>query len=181
MVHVVCTGYGCISIERNSNLIYPIHSFKNTRRTSLSQEPANMSFIYKSNTGVPRWTQFEDLELESTLNLAPAKTTTELFRPQGHRSYRGRSRSPQRWRSSSGNTEFTPDVDVFDTPASYAIHISLPGARKEDIGVNYDEVILRDGELDKFLVLMRQYTYRTNRKYRYQGLFSGAAVAMKSF
>lgn len=32
---------------------------------------------------------------------------------------------------------FEPRADIFDTPASYLIHLSLPGARKEDIGVDW--------------------------------------------
>lgn len=38
------------------------------------------------------------------------------------------------------STEFSPAVDVFDTPTTYVLHVSLPGAKKEDIGINYDEV-----------------------------------------
>jgi HSP20 family protein len=34
--------------------------------------------------------------------------------------------------------DFTPEADVFDTEDSYVIHISLPGAKKEDVGVNWD-------------------------------------------
>ena len=34
--------------------------------------------------------------------------------------------------------EFTPEVDVFDHPEAYVIHVSLPGAKKEDVGVNWD-------------------------------------------
>ena len=34
--------------------------------------------------------------------------------------------------------DFTPDVDVFDTAESFVIHVSLPGAKKEDVGVNWD-------------------------------------------
>ncbi|KAI1142752.1 HSP20-like chaperone [Hypoxylon sp. FL0543] len=33
---------------------------------------------------------------------------------------------------------FTPPVDVFNTEKSYVLHVSLPGALKEDIGVNWD-------------------------------------------
>jgi len=33
---------------------------------------------------------------------------------------------------------FTPEADVFDTETSYVIHISLPGAKKEDVGANWD-------------------------------------------
>ena len=34
--------------------------------------------------------------------------------------------------------DFKPEADVFDTPDSYVIHLSLPGAKKEDVGVNWD-------------------------------------------
>lgn len=33
---------------------------------------------------------------------------------------------------------FQPEVDVFDTPEAFVVHISLPGAKKEDVGVNWD-------------------------------------------
>lgn len=33
---------------------------------------------------------------------------------------------------------FKPDVDVFDTSDSFVIHVSLAGAKKEDVGVNWD-------------------------------------------
>lgn len=35
--------------------------------------------------------------------------------------------------------QFSPPVDVFETPTAYHIHVSLPGAKKEDVGLNYDE------------------------------------------
>ncbi|KAF3913191.1 hypothetical protein AA313_de0205909 [Arthrobotrys entomopaga] len=34
--------------------------------------------------------------------------------------------------------EFTPRMDLFDTPDTFVVHIALPGALKEDIGINYD-------------------------------------------
>ena len=34
--------------------------------------------------------------------------------------------------------DHVPDADIFDTPSAYVIHLSLPGARKEDVGVNWD-------------------------------------------
>lgn len=37
-----------------------------------------------------------------------------------------------------GSEDFTPDVDVFDTADAYILHISLPGAKKEDVGVHWD-------------------------------------------
>jgi HSP20 family protein len=39
-------------------------------------------------------------------------------------------------RNESG--DFTPDADVFDTESSFVVHVSLPGAKKEDIGVSWD-------------------------------------------
>jgi HSP20 family molecular chaperone IbpA len=34
--------------------------------------------------------------------------------------------------------DFTPEADVFDTDAAFVVHIALPGAKKEDVGVNWD-------------------------------------------
>ncbi|CZT20071.1 uncharacterized protein RCC_05928 [Ramularia collo-cygni] len=34
--------------------------------------------------------------------------------------------------------DFHPDVDIFDTSESFVVHVSLPGAKKEDVGVNWD-------------------------------------------
>lgn len=41
--------------------------------------------------------------------------------------------------------DFTPSVDVFDTPAKYIVHVSLPGAKKSDLSIDYDaeESVLR--------------------------------------
>ncbi|KAJ6093986.1 hypothetical protein N7467_002831 [Penicillium canescens] len=41
--------------------------------------------------------------------------------------------------------DFTPAIDVFDTPAKYMVHVSLPGAKKSDLSIDYDaeESVLR--------------------------------------
>ncbi|KAK7424959.1 hypothetical protein QQX98_000235 [Neonectria punicea] len=36
------------------------------------------------------------------------------------------------------DNSFTPPVDIFDTETAYILHVALPGAKKEDIGVNWD-------------------------------------------
>ena len=36
------------------------------------------------------------------------------------------------------NEDFKPDVDVFDTSEAFVVHASLPGAKKEDVAVNWD-------------------------------------------
>ncbi|KAI0136626.1 HSP20-like chaperone [Xylariales sp. AK1849] len=33
---------------------------------------------------------------------------------------------------------FVPPIDIFNTEKAYILHISLPGAVKEDVGVNWD-------------------------------------------
>ena len=40
--------------------------------------------------------------------------------------------------TSANSKDFTPPADIFDTPDAYVVHISLPGAKKEDVGVNWD-------------------------------------------
>ena len=37
------------------------------------------------------------------------------------------------------NEDLKPEADVFDTPEAFVVHVSLPGAKKEDIGVNWDQ------------------------------------------
>lgn len=34
--------------------------------------------------------------------------------------------------------DFKPEVDIFDTSEAFVVHVSLPGAKKEDVGVNWD-------------------------------------------
>lgn len=42
-------------------------------------------------------------------------------------------------KKTAGNSkDFTPHADVFDTEDAYVIHLSLPGAKKENVDVNYD-------------------------------------------
>ncbi|PYI16258.1 HSP20-like chaperone [Aspergillus violaceofuscus CBS 115571] len=36
------------------------------------------------------------------------------------------------------NTEFQPEVDVYDTPGAFLIHASLPGAKKDAVEVKWD-------------------------------------------
>ncbi len=41
-------------------------------------------------------------------------------------------------KSAAPSKDFSPPADVFDTEDAYIVHISLPGAKKEDVGVNWD-------------------------------------------
>lgn len=38
----------------------------------------------------------------------------------------------------NSDADFEPRADLFDTSESYLIHLSLPGAKKEDVGVDWD-------------------------------------------
>lgn len=40
--------------------------------------------------------------------------------------------------STNESDAFAPPVDIFNTENSFVVHVALPGARKEDIGVNWN-------------------------------------------
>lgn len=59
---------------------------------------------------------------------------------------------------------FTPPIDIFSTPSAYVLHVALPGAKKEDVGVNWDAekgvlnlagVVYRQGD-EEFLKTLSQ-------------------------
>ncbi|KAF3926810.1 hypothetical protein ABW20_dc0101128 [Dactylellina cionopaga] len=58
--------------------------------------------------------------------------------PWGWGSHRGRWGNRGSCHKPNNDQEFTPPMDLFDTTDSFVIHIALPGAIKEDIGINYD-------------------------------------------
>ena len=51
---------------------------------------------------------------------------------------RGGSTTDRDAAASSNSSSFEPAADVFDTEEAYIVHVSLPGAKKEDVGVNWD-------------------------------------------
>lgn len=56
-----------------------------------------------------------------------------------HPFFRNLRDQAQRFQSQSDNPDsFAPPVDVFNTERAYVLHVALPGAKKEDIGVNWD-------------------------------------------
>ncbi|KAE8442686.1 hypothetical protein EG329_002931 [Mollisiaceae sp. DMI_Dod_QoI] len=63
-----------------------------------------------------------------------------------------------------GEHSFVPPIDVFSTETAYILHIALPGAKKEDVGVNFDGdkgvlniagIIYRQGD-EEFLKTLTQ-------------------------
>ncbi|KAL8700564.1 MAG: hypothetical protein Q9201_005379 [Fulgogasparrea decipioides] len=89
--------------------------------------------------------------------------------------------------SNGASKDFSPPADVFDTEENYIIHISLPGAKKEDVGVNWDTdkselsvagVIYRPGDEEflKTLALDERQVGVFERKVRLGSRASPAAV-----
>ncbi len=46
------------------------------------------------------------------------------------------------FRESLTRTEWSPAVDIAETPEAYSIHAELPGVKKEDVKVSIDEGVL---------------------------------------
>jgi HSP20 family protein len=86
---------------------------------------------------------------------------------------------------------FMPEIDVFDTTDSFIVHVSLPGAKKEDVGVNWDSdkselsiagVVYRPGdeELLKTLALDERKAGMFERKVRLGSRANPAQVDVDS-
>jgi len=91
--------------------------------------------------------------------------------------------------NNENNEDFKPEVDIFDTPESFIVHVSLPGAKKEDVGVNWNAekselniagVIYRPGdeELLKSLALDERKVGAFERMVRLGSRANPAAVDM---
>ena len=89
--------------------------------------------------------------------------------------------------NSGASKDFAPPADVFDTEEAYIIHVSLPGAKKEDVGVNWDAdkseisiagVIYRPGDEEflKTLALDERQVGVFERKVRLGSRASPASV-----
>lgn len=81
------------------------------------------------NPAVPFW---ELIALEEIASNATGKSLSEFF---GFHDSQDSVYGPL-----GASSELSPAADVFDTATSYVIHISLPGAKKEDIWIGFDEV-----------------------------------------
>jgi len=70
------------------------------------------------------------------------------------------------------DSTFTPPIDIFSTPNAYVLHIALPGAKKEDVGVNWDA---EKNELNVAGVVYRagdeEFLKTLNQKERKVGVF----------
>ncbi|KAH7080837.1 HSP20-like chaperone [Paraphoma chrysanthemicola] len=46
--------------------------------------------------------------------------------------------SQETTKAAADTQDHVPDADVFDTEHAFVVHVSLPGAKKEDVGVNWN-------------------------------------------
>lgn len=72
---------------------------------------------------------------------------------------------PAREADLDGEDSFRPPVDVFNTLNNWTIHVALPGAKKEDIGVNWDPT--------KTLLTISGVVYRPGDEAFLEGMVSG--------
>ncbi|RPA76582.1 HSP20-like chaperone [Ascobolus immersus RN42] len=88
---------------------------------------------------------------------------------------------------SDTEADFEPTVDVFDIESSFVVHVSLPGAVKEDIGLHFDAtnqeleisgVVYRPGdeEFYKKLVVTERQVGLFNRKVKFGKGANGLVV-----
>lgn len=65
----------------------------------------------------------------------------------------GAQRSGETLINDDAEDKFVPPIDIFSTETAYVLHIALPGAKKEDVGVNWDA---EKGELNVAGVVYRK-------------------------
>ncbi|KAF2719674.1 HSP20-like chaperone [Polychaeton citri CBS 116435] len=103
-------------------------------------------------------------------NLGPL---ADIFQSQSHL-WTGNEKAGA---GNGAGSSFKPEVDVFDTADAFVVHISLPGAKKEDVGVDWDAekselrvagVVYRPGEEEfiKTLALDERRVGEFERKVR---------------
>jgi len=64
-----------------------------------------------------------------------------------------------------GEETFTPPADVFATPTGWTIHLAIPGAKKQDVGVHWDG--------DRSVLVVSGVVYRPGDEEFLQGMVSG--------
>jgi len=64
-----------------------------------------------------------------------------------------------------GDETFTPPLDVFRSGTGWVLHVAVPGAKKDDVGVNWDP--------DRSLLSVSGVVYRPGSEEFLQGLVSG--------
>lgn len=74
-------------------------------------------------------------DLNALFESLSAHPLAEAFRIYANAQRSGETLVPE---DTDAENSFTPPVDIFFTERDYVLHVALPGAKKEDIGVNWD-------------------------------------------
>jgi len=81
----------------------------------------------------------------------------QMFRQYAEQAGLGPQQSGETVVNDDSESTFVPPIDIFSTETAYILHIALPGAKKEDVGVNWDAekgvlnlagVVYRQGDED---------------------------------
>lgn len=73
--------------------------------------------------------------LIDSLSAHPLAQTFRQYAEQAAGQQSGETLVPE---DADSDNSFTPPIDVFSTDAQYVLHVALPGAKKEDVGINWD-------------------------------------------
>jgi len=78
---------------------------------------------------------FDFSGLIESLSAHPIAQAFRTYAEQAAGNRSGENPAPE---ENDAENSFTPPIDIFSTPTSYILHVALPGAKKEDVGVNWD-------------------------------------------
>lgn len=92
-------------------------------------------------------------DLSALLNSLSAHPLAQAFRSYTEQAAANRSGATLVPEDNGEENSFTPPIDVFSTSSAYILHVALPGAKKEDVGVNWDA---EKGSLNLAGVVYRQ-------------------------
>lgn len=77
-------------------------------------------------------------DLTALFESLSAHPLAEAFRNYAQQAAAAGQRSAETLVPQNDDDSFMPPVDLFNTTSAYILHVSLPGAKKEDVGVNWD-------------------------------------------
>lgn len=102
--------------------------------------------------------------MSSLLQGLSAHPLAQAFRTYAEQAAAGQQSGETTGDDVDGENSFTPPIDVFTTETQYVLHVALPGAKKEDVGINWDAekgvlniagVVYRQGD-EEFLKTLSQ-------------------------
>lgn len=81
---------------------------------------------------------FDLNSLFASLATHPLAQQYRQFFEQATGQYQHSGETTREAEAENAENSFTPPVDVFTTESHFVLHVALPGAKKEDVGINWD-------------------------------------------